>query len=150
MADPRRFECFARFLIERFPAARRIADVAGGMGRLNVELTRLGREVVTFDRRVKHLPVAYVEREFDAACIDAFDLVVGMHPDDVTRAIVTIAAARHLPFAIVPCCADNGMSYRPWFRFLRQLALDLGFCVEEAELPITGRARVLIGAWPSA
>lgn len=44
MADKRRFELFA----QRFPAPR-IFDIAGGQGRLNEALTRLGRTVTTFD-----------------------------------------------------------------------------------------------------
>ena len=54
MADKRRFELFASFLSERFPSAQRVFDVAGGQGRLNESLSRLGREVTTFDLRHKH------------------------------------------------------------------------------------------------
>ena len=44
MADLRRFTAFAQFLTERFDA-RRVFDVAGGMGKLNEALTALGRQV---------------------------------------------------------------------------------------------------------
>ena len=40
MADKRRFDLFADFLVERF-TAERIYDVAGGMGRLNEALSAL-------------------------------------------------------------------------------------------------------------
>ena len=145
MADLRRFELFARFLAERFPEARRVFDVAGGMGRLNEELTRLGREVTTFDGRHKRLEVRYRERHFglDEPC--ACDLVVGLHPDGATRVVVEYAARHRIPFAVVPCCSDNGMSYRPWVRHLAELGRSLGMEVEEADLPMRGRARVLLG-----
>lgn len=145
MADKRRFEIFARFLTERFDAPR-IFDVAGGQGKLNEALSALGREVTTFDLRHKRLPVRYAERIFtlDEPC--ECDLVVGMHPDGATRVIIEYAARHRVPFAVVPCCSDNGMPYNPWRRHLADLARELGFpIVEEVELPMDGRARVLIG-----
>lgn len=148
MADKRRFELFAQFLCQRFPAAPRVFDVAGGMGRLNEELTRLGREVTTYDGRHKRLKVRYVERHFtvDEPC--ACDLVVGLHPDGATRVIIEYAARHRVPFAVVPCCADNGMPYKPWMRHLAELAVSLGLQVEEHTLPMDGRARVLVGLPP--
>ena len=32
------------------------------------------------------------------------DLIVGMHPDQVTEAIVDYALSNDIPFAVVPCC----------------------------------------------
>ncbi|MBI5547444.1 MAG: hypothetical protein HY901_26475 [Deltaproteobacteria bacterium] len=145
MADKRRFELFARFLAERFPDARRVFDVAGGMGRLNEELTRLGREVTTFDSRHKRLKVRFVERHFGLEEPCECDLVVGLHPDGATRVIVEYAALHRVPFAVIPCCSDNGMPYRPWMRHLADLARERGLRVEEADLPMQGRARVIVG-----
>ena len=145
MADKRRFELFASLIVERFPGPR-IFDIAGGQGRLNEALTRLGRSVVTFDLRHKHLPVQYAQRIFtlDEPC--AADAVVGMHPDGATRVIIEYAARHRLPFAVVPCCSDNSMPYNPWMRHLMDLARDKGFgTVEEVKLPMEGRARVILG-----
>jgi hypothetical protein len=145
MADLARFSLFARFIADRFEA-RRVFDVAGGMGKLNQALTALGREVTTFDRRHKHLDVPFAERPFtlDEPC--TADLVVGMHPDGATPIIIEYAARHRLGFAIVPCCSDNGMSYKPWMRHLTELARHHGFAeVAEATLPMRGRARVLYG-----
>jgi hypothetical protein len=69
-----------------------------------------------------------------------------MHPDGATQVIIEYAALHRLGFALVPCCSDNGMSYRPWMRHLTALArskdpAELG----EATLPMRGRARVLYG-----
>lgn len=145
MGDKRRFELFARFLADRFAGAARVYDVAGGQGRLNEALTRLGREVTTFDRKPPKLPVRYAQRLFtlDEPC--ACDLVVGLHADGATRVIVEYAAKHGVPFAVVPCCSDNGMSYRPWVRCLIALAQERGLQVEEHELPMEGRARVITG-----
>lgn len=145
MADKRRFELFAQFLVERFTAPR-IFDIAGGQGRLNEALTNRGRSVTTFDLRHKHLPVRFAERAFTLEEPCEADLIVGMHPDGATRIIIEYAARHRLPFAVVPCCSDNSMPYNPWMRFLAELARERGFSsVQERALPMEGRARVILG-----
>lgn len=150
MADLRRFSAFAQFLTERFDA-RRVFDVAGGMGKLNEALTALGADVLTFDRRHRRLDVPYAERGFTLEEPCDADLVVGMHPDGATRVIIDYAALHRIAFAVVPCCSDNGMSYKPWMRHLAEYARSQGFDeVGEQVLPITGRARVLYGRFSPA
>ncbi len=146
MADKRRFELFADLLVSRFPDARRVFDVAGGMGKLNEALVARGRSCLTFDRRHKHLPVDYALRDFtlDEPC--EAELVVGLHADGATRLIIEYAAKHQVAFAVVPCCSDNSMPYNPWMRHLGELAVARGLSVEEATLPMEGRARVLLGA----
>ncbi|HVY60721.1 MAG TPA: hypothetical protein VHF22_03665 [Planctomycetota bacterium] len=147
MADPRRFELFADLIVARF-AAPRIFDVAGGAGRLNAELTARGRTVTTFDRKPKRLDVRYAERRFtlDEPC--ECDLVVGMHPDGATRVIVEYARRWRVPFAVVPCCSDDGTSYGVWMKTLRRLADSGGFAsVGEVDLGMRGRARAIVGEW---
>ncbi len=150
MADKRRFELFARFVKERFPHARRVFDVAGGMGKLNEAMTQLGIQCITFDVRHKRLPVRYAERMFELDEPCEADVVVGMHADGATRVIVEYAAHHGIGFAIVPCCSDNGMPYKPWMRHLADLAREKGMTVEEDTLPMEGRARVLWGHPPGA
>src|SRR5688500_11948650 len=149
MADLRRFTVFAQFLAERFDA-RRVFDVAGGMGKLNEALGARGAQVVTFDRRHKHLRVPYIERVFTLEEPCEAELVVGLHPDGATRVIIEYAALHRIAFAVVPCCSDNGMSYKPWMRHLAELARARSFDeVAEQVLPIRGRARVLYGQFSS-
>jgi hypothetical protein len=145
VADKRRFELFAGLVTGRFPGAQRVFDIAGGMGKLNEALTQRGLDVLTFDKRWKHADVHYAQRLFtlDEPC--TCDLLVGMHPDGATRIIVEYAARHGRPFAIVPCCSDNGMPYKPWMRYLAELGERSGLAVEEQLLPMQGRARVLIG-----
>lgn len=147
MADQRRFDLFADLLCARFPTGR-VFDVAGGMGKLNEALSARGRQVLTFDQRHKHLPVEFAERAFTLEEPCEAELVVGMHPDGATRLIIEYGARHHIPFAVVPCCSDNSMPYKPWMRHLAELAASLGFTVEEHQLPMEGRARVLLGHWP--
>ncbi|MBP8299895.1 MAG: hypothetical protein KA020_06035 [Planctomycetes bacterium] len=145
MADKRRFELFAQFVTQQFPEARRVFDIAGGMGKLNEALTARGLLATTFDKRWKHADVRYAERLFtlDEPC--ECDAVVGMHPDGATRIIVEYAAKHGVGFAIVPCCSDNGMPYKPWMRHLAELGGQLGLDVAEAALDMQGRSRVLVG-----
>ena len=151
MADLRRFELFASLLIERFPRVRSVFDVAGGQGRLNHALTQRGLSCVTFDLRHKHLPVKFAMREFtlDEPC--TADLIAGLHADGATRIIIEYAAQHRVPFAVVPCCSDNSMPYKPWMRHLAGLARERGFTeVDEVTLPMQGRARVIAGAFEPA
>lgn len=145
MADKRRFDLFADLIVSRFPEARRVFDVAGGMGKLNEALVARGRSCVTFDRRHKHLPVEYAQRDFTLAEPCTADLVVGLHADGATRVIIEYSGQHSVPFAVVPCCSDNSMSYKPWMRYLEALAKERGLCTEVVTLPMEGRASVLLG-----
>jgi hypothetical protein len=148
MADRRRFELFAELLVQRFPGARRVFDVAGGEGRLNEGLSARGLEVLTFDRRAKHRPVPYAQRDFTLEEPCEAELVVGLHADGATRLIIEYAARHRVAYAVVPCCSDNSMPYRPWMRHLEALARGLTLSCEEVTLPMEGRARVLLGGPP--
>ncbi|HLT31552.1 MAG TPA: hypothetical protein VK013_16060 [Myxococcaceae bacterium] len=148
MADKRRFDLFAELLLQRFPETRRVYDVAGGMGRLNRAFLERGRSCLTFDLRHKRLPVEYAERLFTLEEPCDADLVVGLHADGATRLVIEYAARHRVGFAVVPCCSDNGMPYKPWMRHLTELAQSLGFTsVTEEVLPMAGRARVIVGSW---
>ncbi len=147
MADLQRFDRFADLLVREFPTAACVWDIAGGMGKLNAALTARGRTVLTFDARAKHLPVPFAERllTLDEPC--ATDLIVGLHPDGATRIIIDYAARHRLPFAVIPCCSDNSMPYKPWLRHVGDITRDAGFAVTEIDLNITGRRRVVLGRW---
>lgn len=104
---------FAAWLVDELPVTR-VLDVAGGRGDLSRELLRLGTQKATVvepaPRRHGFEPTLNVSFEFpvtDAATRDALDdatAVVALHPDEATEAAVCAAAARGLPFAVVPCC----------------------------------------------
>lgn len=54
----------------------------------------------------------HVQAEFGPGSWEAFagcSVVVGMHPDEATDAIVDFAMAHRKPFAVVPCCVFPGM-----------------------------------------
>merc|ERR1712113_43465 len=60
--------------------------------------------------RFKHLPVEFGMDQFGAegapymALLTSASLLVGLHPDEATEAIVDLAISRNRKFAVVPCC----------------------------------------------
>ena len=103
--DPERFAVLADFVAERYwRSITYIADVAGGQGML----TRVLSKKYNYDCEVVD-PRAHVlkgvksqTREFDATLASYYDLVIGLHPDEATRAVAQAALVR--PVILVPCC----------------------------------------------
>ena len=87
-----------------------------------------------------------------AALWNAASLVVGMHPDEATDAIVDACVATGKPFAVVPCCvfpeshperrSATGGAVRTYEEYVDFLA-GKHAGIERAELPIAGRSTVL-------
>jgi hypothetical protein len=102
--DPARFDVVARFIADRFPDARYIADVAGGQGMLTRTLRkRFGFEAEVIDPRGWALKGVPARTEFyTPAMADYYDLIVGLHPDQALRSVVESAAK--VAVLVVPCC----------------------------------------------
>jgi hypothetical protein len=102
--DPERFEVVARFIADRFPDARYVADVAGGQGMLTRILRkRFGFEAEVIDPRGWALRGVPARAElFTPALADYYDLVVGLHPDQALRSVVE--SAGKVAVLVVPCC----------------------------------------------
>ena len=79
-------------------------------------------------------------------------LIIGMHPDEATGAIVDTANQLHKPFAVVPCCVfarkfserrrrdgEPVVLYEDLLSFLEESSLD----ILRATLPVEGRNVVL-------
>lgn len=107
-----------------------VLDVAGGTGELSLELTLAGFRATLVDPRKnsgclhkfqrKRLrrsgkPHFAIRRELfgigtkegdalDAALLSDANVVVGLHPDEATEAIVDAALRHRRAFAVVPCC----------------------------------------------
>jgi hypothetical protein len=102
--DPARFEVAARFIADRFPDARYVADVAGGQGMLTRILRkRFGFEAEVIDPRGWALKGVPARAElYTPAMADYYDLVVGLHPDQALRSVVE--SAGQVAALVVPCC----------------------------------------------
>jgi hypothetical protein len=102
--DPRRFEVLAEYIAERYgDDVRYVADVAGGQGMLARQLAKRNYEPDVIDPRGRVMKgVSSRPEEFDRRMADYYDLVVGLHPDEATRAVAEAALVR--PAILVPCC----------------------------------------------
>ncbi len=100
-----RFEEVAAFIYGQYGRdVQYIADVAGGQGLLSRILNKkynYSAEVI--DPRgytLKGVPSR--QEEYAPPLSGYYDLVVGLHPDEATRAVVESALVK--PILVVPCC----------------------------------------------
>src|SRR5262245_4178393 len=106
MGDPARFRLFAAEAAKLVSPDARIADVAGGKGKLRGSLHQIGyRNVLTVDKR----PYLARGRRGEAYRLldwetekERFDLILGMHPDQATDHIILFAAKTKTPAIICP------------------------------------------------
>jgi len=161
MGDPNRHHTLAAEILRQFPPAQfpRVADVAGGQGRLSLLLAAAGYSPTVFDLRATDLPkrerkdvrigkrpgFARLQRRFDPGQ-DArdFDLVVGLHPDGATEAIVH--AADYAAVLCVPCCnywVGPEIAGRSVVEAIRHVWHDRDIQWSEKTLPMSGANLVL-------
>lgn len=169
-----RHSVFAAWLLEVFgepllSSGAGVLEVAAGKGQLSAELQRRARgriasTLVEPSLRTRSLEEAegmtWLAEAFDAEAFPAAhpdlladcSMLVGLHPDQATEAIVDCALRWGKPFAVVPCCVypklfperrtETGQgvtTYRGFNRYLK--AKDGRIC--SARLPIEGRSLVL-------
>ncbi|CAJ1434267.1 unnamed protein product, partial [Effrenium voratum] len=157
-----------------------VLDVAGGQGDLSWVLSvekgipctlvdpalRRDGALKSWQRRAlrkrgwqeafSHLAVSFEEKNFDSgghqALLASASLVVGLHPDEATEAIVDLALRYGRKFAVVPCCvfaqlfphrrAPGGEEVRTLSQFCAYLrAKDAR--IQEAMLDFEGRNKML-------
>jgi hypothetical protein len=133
----------------------RIADVAGGHGKLQAALRQSGyTNVLSIDKRRKYASgrIGYRYGLFSCEVTEVFDLVVGMHPDEATDHIVIYGHERKVPWVVCPCCVrpsaysygDRANDYHRWMAHLRALGGGPKK-VRTFQLPMDGRNTVLVG-----
>ena len=160
--DKRRFRAFAEFIRTTYPQIGKVADVAGGHGNLSFFLRELGYDATIIDSREIHLPrwmkrilrkesvkqgrlveIPRAVGNVEDLDLQAFDLLVGLHPDEATEYILRTAIKYDKDFAIVPCCVfpiDRvKRSKEKWFEYLISFSKD----IVTAALPIKGDNIVL-------
>jgi hypothetical protein len=103
--DPNRFNIVAEFIYNRYgKTIQYIADVAGGQGMLcRVLRKKYNYECEVVDPRgwtLRGVPGQALE--FHPGAADYYDLIVGLHPDEATRAVAAAALTR--PTIMIPCC----------------------------------------------
>ncbi|KAF0719785.1 Aste57867_784 [Aphanomyces stellatus] len=175
-----RARIFCEWLVATFGEARLgvgsgVLDIAGGRGDLSFELWNKRQIPATLVEprlrkpRKEHFKHVQLTQESLSpqiqACLDAAtmadhrtlfadcSLLVGMHPDEATEAIVDMALALKKPFAIVPCCvmsrlfpdrrtADDGQLVATYDVFVRYLHAKHPQ-IQSTFLPFAGKNQVL-------
>eukprot|EP00549_Striatella_unipunctata_P004743 CAMPEP_0118684904 /NCGR_PEP_ID=MMETSP0800-20121206/6917_1 /TAXON_ID=210618 ORGANISM="Striatella unipunctata, Strain CCMP2910" /NCGR_SAMPLE_ID=MMETSP0800 /ASSEMBLY_ACC=CAM_ASM_000638 /LENGTH=281 /DNA_ID=CAMNT_0006581691 /DNA_START=159 /DNA_END=1004 /DNA_ORIENTATION=+ len=174
-----RHKLFAEWLvnmfgIERLSKGTGVLDVAGGNGELSRSLHQLGVPSILIDPNPRcgnetQLPFEIIAKPLVGDGSDLIDgddsigsltrncsIVVGMHPDQATEAIVDIALRLGVPFAFLPCCVmpklfphriqkrhgDPVRSYRTFCQYLLDKA-PVGVPFEVDYLPFIGRNTVI-------
>lgn len=103
--DPDRFEILAQFIFDRYGSrVHYIADVAGGQGMLSRILNKqyhYHSEVID-PKGSAIVGVPCRKCEFSVDLAGYYDLVIGLHPDQATRAVAECALLR--PVVLIPCC----------------------------------------------
>ncbi|POM58783.1 Zinc finger-containing protein [Phytophthora palmivora] len=164
--------------VERLSGGTGVVDVAGGKGDIPIQLwIQRGIPTTLIDPRPMKLGkynrklVAKAEsiegRKMSPQLLRCLDqetmklhtelfsdcsVLVGMHPDEATEAIVDAALALGKPFAIVPCCVmsrvfpdrqcQDGTLVDTYEKFVKYL-LEKHPSVQNAFLPFAGRNQVL-------
>ena len=103
--DPARFEVVADFIYDKYGRSiQYIADVAGGQGMLcRILRKKYNYECEVIDPRGWTLRgVPNRAMELDSSEAGYYDLIVGLHPDEATRAVAQAALTR--PAILIPCC----------------------------------------------
>ena len=103
--DERRFDVVARFIYDTYgQSIRYIADVAGGQGMLcRILRKKYAYDCEVIDPRGRTLRgVPQRAEELDSSLAEYYDLIVGLHPDEATRAVAQAAIVR--PTILIPCC----------------------------------------------
>ncbi|CCI50514.1 unnamed protein product [Albugo candida] len=151
-----------------------VVDVAGGRGEISFDLwNRRGipttlidpRPLVVSKRRLKQLAkygreqCPHIESCLTDELIAKFgklfnscSLLVGMHPDEATEAIVDTSLALRKPFAVVPCCvmtrkfperrSRDGTFVATYSNFVQYL-MEKDARIKTSFLPFAGQNQVL-------
>ena len=100
-----RFDVVADFVFSTYgKRIKYIADVAGGQGML----TRILRKKYNYEaevvdpRGITLVGVPGIKTLFDKDLAYNYDLIIGLHPDDATRAVAEGATIK--PAILIPCC----------------------------------------------
>jgi hypothetical protein len=156
-----RFQLLHRWLVERFEPCR-AADIGGGKGLLAYLLQESAWETAVIDPTPQALPhkyknitsgkrirtptdafVHHIDREFEGAMADDFDLLIGMHAHGCNAKIIDAAAVRGCGFVLFPCCVINEPFYPPigatWLESIADYAVRKGHTLYPFRLNFKGQ-----------
>jgi len=152
MGDSRRFDLFAKFVSNKIPKHFKIADVSAGKGYLQSALRELGfTNIVSFDKRKKHVKGTRQYKWFNCNTEEKFDSVIAMHPDEGTDHSIVYAVKHRVPAFVCPCCVkpdavvywQSSCDYHAWTKHLERLATKFGREVTWHKLGMSGKNDVM-------
>lgn len=152
--DPARFEVLAAYIADRYGRrVRYVADVAGGRGMLSRILAKkYNYEAEVVDPRGWVLRgVRNQAAELDPALAAYYDLIVGLHPDQATRAVARAALVR--PAVLIPCCnywSEEKLGQRELLGAIGGYYRENGVSVERVALAFNGPHNIALVSEPPA
>ncbi|MCB9422600.1 MAG: hypothetical protein H6667_22550 [Ardenticatenaceae bacterium] len=156
-----RFQLLHRWLTDHFEPCR-AADIGGGKGLLAYLLQESGWETAVIDPAPQSLPdkfkdistgqrirtpnnarVRHINREFDEAMAQEFDLLIGMHAHGCNAQIIDAAAKFGCGFILFPCCVIDEPFYPPigatWLESVADYAVRQGHDIFPFRLNFKGQ-----------
>jgi hypothetical protein len=153
--DPERFAVLADFVANRYwRNITYIADVAGGQGMLTrILMKKYNYDCEVVDPRVHVLKgVKSQACAFDAKLAPYYDLIIGLHPDEATRAVAEAALVR--PTILVPCCnfwSEAKLGQEELLQAIELYYCEQGVVFERVTLPFKGPKNIgLVSEPPSS
>lgn len=152
--DDHRFAVVAEFISQRYGrGVRYIADVAGGQGMLcRILRKKYNYDCELLDPRTNTLKgVPRLAETLDPSIADYFDLIVGLHPDEATRAVALAATVR--PAILVPCCnfwSSERLGAEELLLAIEAFYRHNGVVSERVELAFRGPKNVALVSYPRA
>ncbi len=152
--DPERFTILADYIAERYwRSIRYIADVAGGQGMLSRVLTKkYNYDAEVIDPRSYTLKgVSSQTREFGKEMATYYDLIVGLHPDEATRAVAEAACIR--PAILIPCCnfwSEEKLGQEELLHAIEVYYQEQGVTYERVQLPFKGPKNIALVSEPAS
>ena len=156
-----RFQLLHQWIATRLEPGR-VADVGGGKGLLSYLLQQSGWSATVIDPIAQSLPTKYKElssgkqthipataqvprmdREFDPAMAQDFDLLVAMHAHGCNIQMIDAAAQFGCDVILLPCCVIHEPIHPPpgvhWIQWLVEYVIAKGFTVEPFRLNFKGQ-----------
>ena len=152
--DPARFRAVADYIAGRYSRrVRHVADVAGGRGMLARILRKKYNYVaeVVDPRGWALVGVAQRACAFASSAADYYDLIVGLHPDQATRAVAEAALRR--PTILIPCCnfwSSGRLGQEELLRAIEGYYDASGVAHERVAFPFAGPKNVGLVSEPPA
>lgn len=156
-----RFQLLHDWLTNQFDPCR-LADIGGGKGLLSYMLQQSSWQATVVDPCSQALPTKYkdintgsrvriskeetiprLDRSFEPAMAQDFDLLLGLHAHGCNMSIIDAAKIHGCNFVLMPCCVIDEPAVPPsnihWLPWVADHAVQQGFEIEFFKLNFKGQ-----------